>query len=319
MESIRLSEREAQELLPILRDLHTRNMLPNTLAALLNTLETVALFSGSRFPVLSGPAPLATPPQTPSSNGVFVPPDTPPISGLNSTFSSNSDSVFTFTAPSSLSVSSTTNSPAITNKSPAADVNSNALALDQSDPNNSNEISSRDKNAASSTVIPTGKKTRRRTRKGGKGRYKVMVGAGGDEPPDGDEDPLVAHVWLPECDRGGVAVPAGGVQVVHHALSSWQDSSTVANTMTVPAATIISAMGLAAGNDLSNANTGPVAWISAIQSLVKGESWAESSNAFLDNSVSSIVSRCQRAVNMNIGLEFVLMINFIQLAAKVDR
>lgn len=327
MDSICLSDLEAQELLSILSDLRARNVLSPALDGLLNTLESVALVSnipGHQSSTVSGSGPLATPPQTPFSVGVYVPPDLPPIPSLLDAPSSGVPNIaefqFTFTSPSNITLlDSTIASPSTPATPPHTNLDSNHPASDEADSTNTHNASNNTSNNTSSSAIArAGKKVKRQTRGSGKARWGAIVGAGGVDPPDGDDDPLVAYIWLPECDRGGVAVPVpGGVNVVNHALASWQESSTVANTVTVPAATIISAMALAANSDLSNPGT--VEWISALQSLVKGESWAESANAFLDNSVSSIISRCQRAISMNIGLEFVLMVNFIQLAAKVDR
>jgi hypothetical protein len=67
---------------------------------------------------------------------------------------------------------------------------------------------------------------------------------------------------------------------------------------------------------LSNINDGSArAWIQSMKALVEGREWK---GAFVLDSLQSLVMRCQRSLDMSIGLEFVTMVNMLQLAAKTD-
>lgn len=52
--------------------------------------------------------------------------------------------------------------------------------------------------------------------------------------------------------------------------------------------------------------------------MLLGESWKESQIAFQVNSLENIILRCQRTENVEVGVQFISMVNFIQLAAKVE-
>jgi hypothetical protein len=56
-----------------------------------------------------------------------------------------------------------------------------------------------------------------------------------------------------------------------------------------------------------------------LKEFLSGESWEDSQMAFQVNSLENIAVRCKRADEVEIGLQFVSMINFIQLSAKVER
>jgi hypothetical protein len=56
-----------------------------------------------------------------------------------------------------------------------------------------------------------------------------------------------------------------------------------------------------------------------MRNMLSGESWKESQLAFQVNSLENIILRCQRAEKVEIGVQFISMVNFIQLAAKVER
>jgi hypothetical protein len=59
--------------------------------------------------------------------------------------------------------------------------------------------------------------------------------------------------------------------------------------------------------------------IDTFKAFLSGESWKESQDAFQVNSLENIALRCERAEKVEVGLQFVSMINFIQLSAKVER
>jgi hypothetical protein len=59
--------------------------------------------------------------------------------------------------------------------------------------------------------------------------------------------------------------------------------------------------------------------INTLKAFLSGESWKECQDVFQVNSLENIALRCERAEKVEIGLQFVSMINFIQLSAKVER
>lgn len=61
------------------------------------------------------------------------------------------------------------------------------------------------------------------------------------------------------------------------------------------------------------------ALIVEMRNMLSGESWKESQTAFQVNSLENIILRCQRAEKLEVTVQFISMINFIQLAAKVER
>ena len=72
--------------------------------------------------------------------------------------------------------------------------------------------------------------------------------------------------------------------------------------------------------ELSNiSNASSQAWIQSMKALVEGRPWSEENGAFVINSLQSLVLRCKRSLEMVAGVEFVTMINMVQLAAKTDR
>ena len=56
-----------------------------------------------------------------------------------------------------------------------------------------------------------------------------------------------------------------------------------------------------------------------IKNMLSGESWKESQIVFQVNSLKNIILRCQRAERVEAGVQFISMVNLIQLAAKVER
>jgi hypothetical protein len=56
-----------------------------------------------------------------------------------------------------------------------------------------------------------------------------------------------------------------------------------------------------------------------MKNMLSGDSWKESQTAFQVNSLENIILRCQRVEKVEVGVQFISMVNFIQLAAKVER
>jgi hypothetical protein len=68
---------------------------------------------------------------------------------------------------------------------------------------------------------------------------------------------------------------------------------------------------------LSNVSDASVSkWIQSLKALVEGRRWDHENGAFVLDSLESLLMRCQRSVEMTVGLEFVTMVNMLQLTAK---
>jgi hypothetical protein len=62
--------------------------------------------------------------------------------------------------------------------------------------------------------------------------------------------------------------------------------------------------------------------IGDMRDMISGEGWKESGDSgedFRVNSLESIILQCQRVEKVEVGVQFISMINFIQLVAKVER
>lgn len=183
-----------------------------------------------------------------------------------------------------------------------------------------------------------GSKARSKARKRGgsqrgKSRKKKGRNDGGDGDSDNGDGGGPAYYWHPGCSRGGVAVPpawiaSGAVDDVQQLPVSGVRafSSLVASGNSLIGSTSTS---IASTSLLDNVSSGPSGATSLSQSssdaidtlkaFLRGESWKECQDAFQVNSLENIALRCERAEKVEIGLQFVSMINFIQLSAKVER
>ena len=63
----------------------------------------------------------------------------------------------------------------------------------------------------------------------------------------------------------------------------------------------------------------PRSIIVEMKNMLSGDSWKESQTAFQVNSLENIILRCQRVEKVEVSVQFISMVNFIQLAAKVER
>jgi hypothetical protein len=88
-----------------------------------------------------------------------------------------------------------------------------------------------------------------------------------------------------------------------------------------------STAGLEASEALSNLSQGAISnlahttsqeWIQSMKVMVEGLQW-KGEIALAVNSIRSLVMRCKRSLAIAAGVEFVTMVNMLQLAAKADR
>lgn len=72
-----------------------------------------------------------------------------------------------------------------------------------------------------------------------------------------------------------------------------------------------------------NLSSGPLMFsndtIDTLKGFLSGESWRECQAAFQVNTLQNIILRCERAEKVEMGVQFISMINFIQLSTKVER
>ena len=190
--------------------------------------------------------------------------------------------------------------------------------------------------------VKNGKVSANKTGKGrgrgrGRGRRQKKGRKGGgdddDEGGPGEDD----NYWLPACPRGGLTVPAAWVASGLGSIDDVQQlpvsgvrafSSLVASgnslmestSMSTSNVDNISSGHLGATSTLQSSSLStPSNTIETLKAFLSGESWKECQNAFQVNTLENIALRCERAEKVEIGLQFVSMINFIQLSAKVER
>lgn len=60
-------------------------------------------------------------------------------------------------------------------------------------------------------------------------------------------------------------------------------------------------------------------WGNVLGAFIQGSGWEEARDAFHDDSLASITQRCIRTDAMEMGMQFVGMINLMQFATKVER
>jgi hypothetical protein len=174
---------------------------------------------------------------------------------------------------------------------------------------------------------------------GGRGRggrrQKGRKGGGDDDDEGGPGED--ANYWLPACPRGGLAVPPAWVASGLGSIDDVQQlpvsgvrafSSLVASGNSLIESTSMSTsnvdtissgpLGATSPHQSTSLST-PSNTIETLKAFLSGESWKECQNAFQVNTLENIALRCERAEKVEIGLQFVSMINFIQLSAKVER
>ena len=59
--------------------------------------------------------------------------------------------------------------------------------------------------------------------------------------------------------------------------------------------------------------------VETLSSLLTGKLWSQEMDAFRVDSLDAIAARCQRTEEMELGLNFISMINMIQFVAKIER
>lgn len=59
--------------------------------------------------------------------------------------------------------------------------------------------------------------------------------------------------------------------------------------------------------------------INTLSSLLTGKLWSQEMDAFRVDSLGAIADRCQRTEEMELGVNFISMINVIQFVAKIER
>jgi hypothetical protein len=149
---------------------------------------------------------------------------------------------------------------------------------------------------------------------GSEGGDAVAVGAAPGNP----------IAYNPHCPRGGTKNKKKKKGKKRAANLDDEDRWDVVDTPAPPGA----ALHARASETISNlshgivtnlANSSTLEWIQSMKALVAGHNWAEENGAFVSNSLQSLVHRCKRSLEMVVGVDFVTMVNMVQLAAKTDR
>jgi hypothetical protein len=143
-------------------------------------------------------------------------------------------------------------------------------------------------------------------------------GTGGHEGIGLGDGAVANHNWTPECRRGGQkAKKKKNAARGKKGQGGWEVADVPSSETDDLASEMVSNISQGVLSNLSN--TSAQAWIESMKALVEGQPWGDENGAFVMNSLQSLVSRCKRSMQMVVGLEFVMMINMVQLAAKVDR
>lgn len=280
-----LSDENVASLVSLLRGLQATSGLAPDLSALLSSLE-----NNDTSPSL----PMAT-------THVLTPPPTPhsPIPGAN-----DSNIVNSITSPLP-SLQSTISS--------ALEASPNAPAAIQS-PSDTGE----DGLDASNAAVQRAGENGNRKGKGKKRRAKGVraAGGGGEGPAGPGGDPHVVN-WDPDCHRGGENVVAAAVWDALQEPAVRVAREACAALSLVTGGCALGSSNQAGSSDASGSSDS--AWIQGMMDFLTKDNWAEEQRAFIDNSLPSLVKRCTRSIQLSVGLEFVTMVNFLQLATKVDR
>jgi hypothetical protein len=128
----------------------------------------------------------------------------------------------------------------------------------------------------------------------------------------------------PECNRGGVASKKKRRKKKQKKRQAddeeeWEVMSAPAHAATVGARASEAISNLSQGSMSNLSQPSSQQWILSMKRMVQGSNWTNENGAFITNSLLSLVNRCRRSVEIAVGVDFMTMINMIQLAAKSDR
>ena len=97
----------------------------------------------------------------------------------------------------------------------------------------------------------------------------------------------------------------------------WEVAASPARAVSARASEVI--LNLSQGPVSNVADPQTRSWIDSMKMLVAARPWLDDNGVFTTNSLQSLVVRCRRSLELVAGLEFVTMINLLQLAVKTDR
>ena len=125
------------------------------------------------------------------------------------------------------------------------------------------------------------------------------------------------------CGRGGRGRrrgKPGKLQVCKRASGSrWTTSNTIFNAHGVPPQVGEALSNIITSAELSLASKEGQTILDTLSSLLSGKSWLYEMDAFRIDSLDAIAARCLRTEEMELGMNFISMINMIQFVAKIER
>ena len=127
----------------------------------------------------------------------------------------------------------------------------------------------------------------------------------------------------PNCPRGGTKrkkKKKKNAGCLDHKEGRWEVTnllSAATGDAASRASELLSFLSQGSSSNLDDSSS--LAWINSMKTLVVGRTWEDENSALVTNSITSLVLRCKRSLQMSVGLEFITMINMLQLAAKCDR
>jgi hypothetical protein len=140
--------------------------------------------------------------------------------------------------------------------------------------------------------------------------WNGVAGNGGDS--NGGDGSIAGAA----CRRGGIKFSKKKLRKRKEELTNqecWEVVAEPARIAAARASKVISNLSQGLSNLLDLQTT---SWIESMKSIVAGGLWLDENGAFITNSLQSLVVRCIELVT---GLQFVTMINMLQLAVKTDR
>lgn len=101
--------------------------------------------------------------------------------------------------------------------------------------------------------------------------------------------------------------------------AQWTSTDTIFNTHGVTSQVSDALSMIFTSAELSLASGEGKTIVGTLMSLLSGQLWLQELDAFRVDSLDAIATRCMRTETMELGLNFISMINMIQFVTKIER
>ena len=158
-----------------------------------------------------------------------------------------------------------------------------------------------------------GRKRQRRAEDEEYGRHRTPTRNGSPSPRnvpvDQGENVERIRRRYKHCKGGDSGKRGNGTQ--------WMSTNTISNTHGVPSQVGEAISMISASAELSMASQSVL--VNTLQSLLSGGLWLEEMNAFRVDYLDAIAACCLRTEEIELGINFISMVNMIQFVAKIKR